>query len=303
MRVVDRIRMATGVSNSLQQPPDDPASVAALHGATLESASPAGQRDNGRPAYASEPEAIARAYYVEARGQQRRYYDDYRRAALAIRANDRSIATQREDLNTVRAVVDLAAARGWQSVTIRGSADFRREAWIEATAHGLQAHGYRPGDPDRQEADRRASERPAPADRPTPPQTRQPVGETPASAPATPTDSHTPSPAAQTVQAAHRNEVEERRRFRAAQADLSPDARTVLAALAEKIDRQMARQTVAVKLELKAYAAEELAKRERRAGSVVLSAEQRRAASAPQTARATPEHFREPFPPVRALTR
>ena len=110
-------------------------------------------------AFASEPEAIAKSYYVEDRGSERRYYDDYRRQALAMRATATAIRTRREDLTTIRAMLTLAQARGWQTLEVKGSPAFRREAWIEAQARGLEARGHRASDPDRQEAERRSAER------------------------------------------------------------------------------------------------------------------------------------------------
>lgn len=118
------------------------------------------------PAYTSEPEAISRVYYVEDRGTERRYFDDYQKKALAIRADDTTINSKREDLNTIRAMLTMAEARGWSEVKVAGSAEFRREAWIEAAARGITAQGYKAGDLDRQEADRRRAERGPDAGRP-----------------------------------------------------------------------------------------------------------------------------------------
>ena len=56
-------------------------------------------------------------------------------------------------------MLDVASARGWQSVDVKGSAEFKREAWIEGQARGLDVRGHRPSDPDRQESDRRRAEK------------------------------------------------------------------------------------------------------------------------------------------------
>jgi len=121
------------------------------------------------PAYTSEPEAISRAYFVEDRGTERRYFDDYQKKALAIRADDTTINSKREDLNTIRAMLTMAEGRGWSEVKVAGSAEFKREAWIEAAARGITAQGYKAGDLDRQEADRRRAERGPDAARPVSP--------------------------------------------------------------------------------------------------------------------------------------
>lgn len=163
------------------------------------------------PAYTSEPEAISRAYFVEERGTERRYFDDYQKKALAIRADDTTINSKREDLNTIRAMLTMAETRGWSEVKVAGSAEFKREAWIEAAARGITAQGYKAGDLDRQEADRRRAERGPDASRPVSPgdgnevRRAMPQQPAPAQAPAQPaveasqaqTRSKKPEPAAQ----------------------------------------------------------------------------------------------------------
>ena len=222
---------------------------------------------NGAPV---DPEAIARAYFVEDRGQERRYYDDYRRQSLAMRADADRISSRREDLPTIRAMLAIAEARGWAEVKVTGSAEFRREVWIEAQARGVVAQGYNPTDPERQEAERRRAER----------------GRTAAPTP----DSHMrkASPEAETLHRAKPTDTAGARdqdtRARP-EAALSPDGRLVLAALSSKIDRQMLRLNAEAKSELKAFAAAELAKKERVEGPVVLSTAQRALARAPQPAR------------------
>lgn len=250
MALTDRARGMAGLANTVA-----PARPDGLHSASAQR--PAGGKiGDGSAAYAAEPESIARSYYVEERGGERRYYDDYQRKTLAMRADASGISSTREDLNTVRAMLKLAETRGWSEVNLSGTANFRREAWIEATAAGMTALGYKASDLDRQEADRRRAERdPNTVRRTHPPSTDK------------------PSPG-----------LDHHRTAAAAEAELSTDARLVLAALSEKIDRQMHKLNADAKLELRAFAAVELARKERAEGPVVLSAEQRRAATAPEPA-------------------
>ena len=88
---------------------------------------------------------------------------------------------------------------------------------------------------------------------------------------------------------------------------MSADARLVLAALSEKIDRQMHKLNRDAKAELRAFAASELARKERAEGPIVLPAEHRRAATASEPTRAprpTPVRSREEMePPRRSLAR
>ena len=368
MAMLDRLKDAARTTNSIEglQPSPGPQRPVDLHGANPVGPSDApraakkGAGDAKAPAYTTEPEAIARAYYVEDRGGERRFYDDYQRKNLAIRASDTGISTKREDLNTIRAMLTMAEARGWSEIKVAGTADFKREAWIEAQARGIAAQGHKASDLDRQEADRRRAERgqapvqvstrqdvnevrpvagqggqaatgvskPVQNTPPAPVQQREaepsrlvqdlhganrgPVPSVPQSAtaptfslsarnldvvaPAPTTNdvgpgqqparsSVAPQPEPVPQQPAPAN-VDHRKALREATAELSPDGRLVLAAISEKIDRQMNKLNAEAKLETKAFAASELVKKERLEGPVVLSPELRKAATAPEPAQA-----------------
>ncbi len=347
MGIADRVRDATRPTNEITQVFDPTRSTGqTLHSAKSDDAPPAAGRtslddaarvlqpvvDRGEkkaPAYTTEPESIAKAYYIEDKGNERRYFDDYKRQGLAMRATEMTISTKREDLNTVRSMMDIAAARGWQSVDVKGTAEFKREAWIEAQSRGIEALGYRPSDPDRQEADRRRNERglsnevraPLPSTPATPAapvtpnnpnaSTTDPAlknataragtgtpdkpGEKPAQAPEKATDKATPAKDGQTAPTLADN----RRTLKEAQKELSPDGRLVLAAMGEKIDRQMNRHNTEAKAEMKAFVASELVKKERAEGPVVLSPEQKQTAQAPEPARSEPA--KAPAEPTRRI--
>jgi hypothetical protein len=186
MALFDRLKDAAKPTNTIeavQQPeperrqeprlaqsaPATPGTVASEAPSPSQTPAKPAQAQAKAPAYTSEPEVISRTYYVEDRGTERRYFDDYQKKALAIRADDTTINSKREDLNTIRAMLTMAEARGWSEVKVAGSAEFKREAWIEAAARGITAQGYKAGDLDRQEADRRRAERGPDAARPVSP--------------------------------------------------------------------------------------------------------------------------------------
>ena len=53
-----------------------------------------------------------------------------------------SISTGSESPAAIKAMVDRAAERGWQTVRLNGSPEFVRQGWIAATAQGLKAVGH-----------------------------------------------------------------------------------------------------------------------------------------------------------------
>ena len=53
-----------------------------------------------------------------------------------------SISTDSESPAAIKAMVDRAAERGWETVRLIGSPEFVRQGWIAATAQGLKAVGH-----------------------------------------------------------------------------------------------------------------------------------------------------------------
>ena len=175
MGLVDRVRTALRPENTLEAVPEPTIAVSKKSPPEKAEPVPSPQIPAGptpiptptpassskvtkQAAYASESALISKSYYIEEKGQERFYYDDYKRNALAIRTDEKVVSSKRDDLNTIRAMLDITQARGWPAVMIRGTQDFKREAWIEATARGIEGKGFNPSDLDRQEADRRRAE-------------------------------------------------------------------------------------------------------------------------------------------------
>ena len=110
-----------------------------------------------RPAEPDKPDAVAQQHglYTAAKGSTRRYYADYQQKQEVMRADPKRISTKLDDKQTVSAMLDLAQSRGWDTVRVKGTADFQREAWVQAQVRGMKAEGYRPTATDQQEAARR----------------------------------------------------------------------------------------------------------------------------------------------------
>src|ERR1700761_6689117 len=104
-----------------------------------------------------ETDAVARRHnlYMAERRSTRIYYTDYQQKSEVMRAAAQRITTRLDDRQTVSAMLDLAQARGWQSVKLRGTDSFKREAWVQAQVRGMRTEGYQPKATDMQEARRR----------------------------------------------------------------------------------------------------------------------------------------------------
>jgi putative DNA primase/helicase len=87
---------------------------------------------------------------------QRRYLVDgdrylSRQAGNPVAFEDRGgrMRTSTDDPEVARSMMRLAFGQGWSQATLSGSAAFRREAWLEASALGLATRGYAPQPADR----------------------------------------------------------------------------------------------------------------------------------------------------------
>jgi hypothetical protein len=125
----------------------------------IREATPAEMRAlRSRPApHDIETDAVARRHnlYMAERRSTRIYYTDYQQKSEVMRAAPARIMTRLDDRQTVSAMLDMAQARGWQSVKLRGTDTFKREAWVQAQVRGMQTEGYQPKATDMQEAQRR----------------------------------------------------------------------------------------------------------------------------------------------------
>ncbi|NIA52535.1 hypothetical protein HAV22_02550 [Massilia sp. TW-1] len=63
---------------------------------------------------------------------------------LAFVDRGEKLATRGAHPEVVRSLVEIAQARGWSNITVKGTEEFRRSAWMEAAQAGLKVAGYQP---------------------------------------------------------------------------------------------------------------------------------------------------------------
>jgi type V secretory pathway adhesin AidA len=97
------------------------------------------------------PERLRRKYYVAeaGAGDEAKVYADPRGEYLAFKVSTDRMATRLEDAGVARDMVSVAQHRSWKEIEVRGSEEFRRTAWLEASARGLSVRGYEPDPVDR----------------------------------------------------------------------------------------------------------------------------------------------------------
>lgn len=71
----------------------------------------------------------------------------------------KTIQTARDDKQTIQDMLDVAKAKGWDSIKISGSQEFKQQMWLEAESRGIATKGYKPSPEDLAILERRREER------------------------------------------------------------------------------------------------------------------------------------------------
>lgn len=100
----------------------------------------------GSPVDAEErQDALRKRYLRTAEG-----YHDKQTMELVIHDKGNRLSSPREDLSTVDAMATAAADRGWVSVNVTGTDNFKREAWYQLSVRGIEVTGYSPSPVDKE---------------------------------------------------------------------------------------------------------------------------------------------------------
>lgn len=84
------------------------------------------------------PDAVIRRFL---KVEQQYYFPD---KSLAFVDHGNKLATRGVHPEVVRSLVEIAKARGWDVITVKGTEEFRRSTWMEAAQNGLKVAGYQP---------------------------------------------------------------------------------------------------------------------------------------------------------------
>ena len=86
------------------------------------------------------PYSVKKAY-LEVDGK---YFFMERPEHLAFEDRGTRIKTNSNNAKVAGSMLDVAQAKGWTDIKVKGQETFRREAWLQATARGMEVKGYRP---------------------------------------------------------------------------------------------------------------------------------------------------------------
>src|SRR5689334_8588622 len=79
---------------------------------------------------------------------------------IAFADHGKRLVTEHEDPSVIQGMVLRAKAKGWTTVWVNGTTEFKTEAWVQATIAGLDVEGYTPRGIDLARAEDRRDQRP-----------------------------------------------------------------------------------------------------------------------------------------------
>ena len=79
---------------------------------------------------------------------------------LAFTDHGKRLVTEHDDPSVIQGMVLRAKAKGWTTVRVNGTPEFKTEAWVQATIAGLDVEGYTPRGIDLARAEDRRDQRP-----------------------------------------------------------------------------------------------------------------------------------------------
>lgn len=79
--------------------------------------------------------------------------------SIAFEDRAKSLHTSKEDEKTIKAMLDVAQAKNWSAIKVKGTEAFKREAWLEASIRGIEVKGFKPQEKDLIELQKRQAER------------------------------------------------------------------------------------------------------------------------------------------------
>jgi hypothetical protein len=99
------------------------------------------------------PQSV-KALYVAVEGK----FVDRKTEQIAFEDIGRKLSTKSEDRKVVEHMIEVAQAKNWGKLDLKGTEAFRRQAWIAAQVAGLETSGYKPTEQDRAAVEARRTE-------------------------------------------------------------------------------------------------------------------------------------------------
>lgn len=102
------------------------------------------------------PQHVKRRFIA---GEKNHYYFDPAKQKLAFVDKGLRLETMDNSPVVAESFVEIAMARGWETIKVKGSNDFRREVWMAASIAGAKVVGYDPTEGDKEALEQKMEQR------------------------------------------------------------------------------------------------------------------------------------------------
>ena len=89
------------------------------------------------------PQTVTELYLVN-RDKTELYNERTGETQIYINSEKNQLKTKHSDFDTVSAMVQIAEKNNWNSITVKGTKEFRKLAWEMASIQGIEVKGYKP---------------------------------------------------------------------------------------------------------------------------------------------------------------
>jgi hypothetical protein len=86
------------------------------------------------------PQSLAKRYLI---AENKFYFRDDPNL-VAFEDKGKRLSTEHNDPQVAQSMVELAQAKNWNSIKVKGAVEFRREVWLAASLRGIDIQGYEP---------------------------------------------------------------------------------------------------------------------------------------------------------------
>ena len=90
-----------------------------------------------------------------------KYHYSYKPELEAFADKGNKLETKSSGEKVVHDLVAIADARGWQHIKVKGTEEFKRHVWLEASLKGIECRGYKPTEADKAVLESRRKDLPA----------------------------------------------------------------------------------------------------------------------------------------------
>ncbi|MBL4753698.1 MAG: hypothetical protein JKY52_08935 [Flavobacteriales bacterium] len=87
-------------------------------------------------------------FLINAKGNKTTYAYSNDPDKIVFTEKKNTLIAKETNPSIIRSMLEVAESKGWESITVKGTKEFKRDTWLEAKTRGLDVNGYEPTEQD-----------------------------------------------------------------------------------------------------------------------------------------------------------